>query len=161
MHELKNMDYKEHIIAQTERATESIFRFAKAMPEDMLTWSVEDLAQTALGILRECARSPLAYIAFLEHRALYLQEFEKLKKSSESWSTIDEIEQEAFMNSDKLYAAIRNVPDNDLESTIQLAGTDGQEMKYIEIMGLQYWHLSYHHGQISFIQTCYGDTEGH
>ena len=58
------MDYKEFIIAETERATESLFKIARAVPEEWLDWNVKDKARSVIEILRECAQSPLVATAF-------------------------------------------------------------------------------------------------
>jgi uncharacterized damage-inducible protein DinB len=152
------MDYKDYIIAETEAATEALFRTARAMPEDKLTWHVEGKGRSALDQLQECAMTPLMFIGFLENKPEESDMIEKMKNMQATWTSIDECEQHAKANTEKLLNLIRNFPDDELETMIEIPGSNGHKASCSEIMGFQQWNLVYHRAQINFIQTLYGDS---
>ncbi|MBU6389891.1 hypothetical protein KGQ71_05255, partial [Patescibacteria group bacterium] len=54
--------------------------------------------------------------------------------------------------------AVRQFPEGNLHDTIKLPWG---EMNFLQIIFYPYWNLVYHWGQISYLQTMYGDKEMH
>ena len=56
---------------------------------------------------------------------------------------------------------IENYPEGDLDRMIALPFMPDLKLSVAEILASPYWNLTYHLGQINFIQTTYGDMEMH
>lgn len=133
----------------------------RAMPEDKLTWEVEGKGRSALEQPQECAMSAAFFASILEQTELEPDFFDKARQTYRTWTTIDACEQHAKANTERLFAAIRNVPDDALHNEVELPGTNGQTDTNFNVVSFQNWHFTYHNGQISFIETLYGDKESH
>ena len=149
----------------TKSAAESLFRAARAMPPDKLTWKVLDQGRSALDLLRECAQSPQWFGSMLKHQAP-TPEFTKTdmaasQKQREQWKSATDCEKACKDSSESLYAVIKSFPDKDLAKEIKLPWGENFIASMADIAMFQYWNLVYHLGQINFIQTLYGDKEMH
>ena len=156
------MDYKEAIIDLTEYMLESIFRNARAMPEEKLEWKPLDIGRSVLDQLQECAQVSYIFRGVLETREppkvteeVALRDIEERSQ----WKTIDACEAKAKESTEKLFEAIREFPDDDVSGGIEFA--PGYEVNVTTIMSWHYQNLAYHLGQISYIQTLYGDMDPH
>jgi uncharacterized damage-inducible protein DinB len=138
-------------------------RAVRATPEDKLEWKVLDKSRTVLDMLQECAQSPLWFAAMLEQRTGSVfdpAEYPNLQAERRAWSA-EEAERRIHENSERLYAAIRSVPDEDLTQTISLPFGQNMVASLTTVMALTYWNLTYHLGQINFIQTLLDDWQMH
>jgi uncharacterized damage-inducible protein DinB len=148
----------------TKNATEAISNSARAMPEGKLTLSVLDEGRTALDLLQECAQSPMWFAQILENRAA--PEFdeaawEEATKQCQQWQMLDACEQACKENSEMLYKIIQTFLDEELLNEISLPFGENFVASFADICMFQYWNLTYHWGQINFIQTLYGDKDMH
>ena len=157
------MDPREAIIAGTQRSVEDLFRAAKAVQTDKLSWKPLDNGRSALDIVAECALSPAWGASLLEKREFNPEPdmFEKFKAAKAAISSIDEAEGICNQNMEKLFAAIRAFPVEDLGKTIHLPFGPSHDWSFTQIMSLQMWNCIYHLGQVNYIQTLYGDFESH
>lgn len=155
------MNYKDFIIDRTQQSFESLFRTARAMPDDKLNWKVEAKGRTVIEQLQECATSPHTFIRFLKDEPVGQELWEALRVEQAAWITIEQCETHAQSNTDQLLETIRVFPDASLYDKVTLPFGDGYETTYAEVMGYQADHFSYHYAQISFIQTLYGDMAMH
>ena len=77
-------------------------------------------------------------------------------------SAIEEIDHIALtvkslkINPDRLIRELDNFPSDELEKTL-LYPWDDKPKTFAELMMMNYWNLSYHEGQIAYIQSLYGD----
>lgn len=158
------MDYQENLIAVTKKAVDDLFRCARAVPADKLEWSPLDQGRTVLDQLQECAHAPTWFAHILIHRVappMTPEDFQKSREARKQWKTIDECEKVCAENGEELYAAVRAVPEADFKQTISLPFGEGFTMSLMEIMAMHHWNAVYHYGQVSYIQTLYGDKEMH
>lgn len=158
------MRYQERVIQMTQNATDAIFNAARAMPEDKLNWSVLDAGRSALDLLQECSQSPIWFGSILKTRStpeFSEQAWEEGNQQRQQRQTIAACEQACHGFSSELYRIIQEFPDAELESEIHLPFGKGFKASFAEICMYQYWNLTYHWGQINFIQTLYGDQEMH
>ena len=155
-------NYLEHVVKMTKGATEAIFAAARKMPEDKVTWKPLDEGRSALEQLRECAMSPNWFAPILAHKAMPEFKEEDMAKAQQlqaSWNSIDDCEKACKEHSENLYQIIRDFPESELSKVIHLPfGSEGGfDASLAEVAMFQYWNLTYHWGQINYIQTLYGD----
>lgn len=62
---------------------------------------------------------------------------------------------------EELCAEIQAVPESDLECRVNLPFAEGFSATLREIFFFPYWNMTYHQGQLAYIQTLYGDMEMH
>lgn len=156
------MEAKKYIASETMRVMEALFRSARSMPEDKLTWQPGDLGRTALDQLQECAMVPSWAASLLTTRKFdFTPEMMKAAAEERSKWTLDDCERECRERTEKLFEVMDAFPDEDLEKTMFLPFGGGKDRPFAEIMGLHLWNLTYHLGQIGYIQLMYGDKEMH
>jgi hypothetical protein len=142
----------------TEGAVDLLYRFARRVPEDKLTWVPMDAGRSVLDQLQECAQAPIWYIPMLDPTFSHgYTDFTEMGKARREWTTIDECERVTRENTEKLLAAIRAVPDEQLDEEVKMPW--GETMKKVDVIGFHHWNLTYHLGQIAYVQTLYGDKE--
>ena len=158
-------NYLEHVVKLTRGATEALFRNARAMPEDKFTWQPLDEGRSAMDLVKECTMSPLWFGKILNAQTMpefTEEEQQQGKAMQDSWVTIDDCERASNEHSQMLYDAIEKFPVEALEKSIHLPfGKEGFDATMAEIAMFQYWNLVYHWGQLSYIQTLYGDRDMH
>lgn len=152
------MRYQDQLIRDTRNATDALFRAARGMSEDKLTWKVTETTRTALDMCAECAQMvPLTVQMLREKRMPPAQDdrWEKMLAARASW-TLDDCERICREESETLYAVVKDYPDEDLLLPIDLPFGD-REWTMADVASYLLWNLTYHLGQIAFIQTAYGD----
>jgi hypothetical protein len=156
------MHYKDQLIRLTQQSAEDFIRAIRAIPEDKLNWKVLDAGRSPMDLFQEVAQAPTYPIGMLEKRSapdFNPETFGKLKEARAAWDTLDKCETALRENLTSLFAAIRAFPDEDLSHEIDLPFAENLRRSMADIMAYPYWNNSYHLGQISFIQTLYGDWE--
>lgn len=156
------MSFKEELIQMTDKAGQEFLLNVRAMPADKLTWKPLDTGRSALDLLQEVAQSASYVIPILETRQVpdfNPEMFTVLMAERQTWDTIEKCEEVMRANHARLFEIIRNFPDEDLQQTVHLPFAGGFDQTMAEIMSYQYWNLSYHLGQVCYIQTLYGDME--
>ena len=158
------MRFQDAAILITKRASEDIVRCARASPDDKLNWKPLENGRSTLDILQEVAQSPQWGVSILTARAcppFNPEMFAEMKKERSAWTTIDACATAMRENNEKLFAIIRDYPDEDLAKRIELPFMPGMVLTLAEIALTQYWNATYHLGQINYIQTLLGDFEMH
>jgi hypothetical protein len=156
------MSFKEELIQMTDKAGQDFLLNVRAMPPDKLTWKPLGTGRSALDLLQEVAQSASYVIPILETRHVpdfNPEMFTRLMAERQTWDTIEKCEEVMRANHARLFEIIRNFPDEDLQHTVHLPFGEGFDQTMAEIMSYQYWNLSYHLGQVCYIQTLYGDME--
>jgi len=156
------MSFKEELIQMTDKAGQEFLLNVRAMPPDKLTWKPLDTGRSALDLLQEVAQSASYVIPILETRQVpdfNAEMFTGLMAERQTWDTIEKCESVMKANHARLFEIIRDFPDEDLQQTVHLPFAGGFDQTMAEIMSYQYWNLSYHLGQVCYIQTLYGDME--
>ncbi|HEY3265910.1 MAG TPA: hypothetical protein VGM37_03200 [Armatimonadota bacterium] len=148
-------------IAATRDSVAALFRTARCMPEDKLTWKPADTARSAFEILQECAQSAKWFIPMLSGGKSPEWNFEAVMAERAQWTTLDEVEKVCLANCESLYEAIAAVTPEGQEEEVDIPFKEGWKEKKRNIMWFQYWNTVYHTGQVNYIQTLYGDREMH
>jgi hypothetical protein len=148
----------------TGHSVESLFRNARAVPEDRLQWSPLDEGRTIFSMLGECATIPPFATTVLTTGKVPEFTEEAMAKSRalrETLITIDDCEKLCLENTAVLYEAIRAFPTERLDEKIDLPFREGLTVTMAQIANMHNWNTTYHIGQIAYIQTLYGDKEWH
>ena len=156
------MRYTDQLIRMTNSVAEGFMRAVRAMPEDKLNWKVMDASRTIMDIVQEVAQCPTYSIPMLQTRSCppwNPEAFGKLKEERAQWETLDKCEAVLKENLEKLFEVIRSYPEADLSIEIDLPFVEGLRQSMADIMAYPYWNIAYHLGQVSFVQTLYGDWE--
>jgi hypothetical protein len=159
------MTSQEQAAQLTRDAGEALFASARAMPADKLNWSPAGDARTALHMLQECAYYLPTLAPLLSQGDGMVERFTAVAgpamEESKSWDTLDKVETAYNGYLEATLAAIRAVPDNDLNREVPLPWAEGVTMPVWKMLLSLYWNTVYHVGQINYIQTMYGDQEMH
>ncbi len=158
------MTFQQRVIELTRQAGEDLFRTARAVPPDRLTWRPLEMGRSVLDILQECAQQP-AFLPRLLNPAAgpppSPEERAALRAARQQWTTIDACEEAYRRNLDAAFQAIREVPDERLDEVVPLPFRPGATRTVAQLLMSVYWQLVYHTGQVNYIQTLYGDREMH
>jgi len=146
----------QRLIAQRLRAaTDQVIATTKAMPEDKLRWTPMENGRCVLELLADCVHCSLRVAKIIQQR-----NFNDLPDAPD-WQTTDLATfHELLRSSTEAYCeVVMSVPDEDL--TLEFDAPWGGKLEVGGGMFHPYWNMTYHEGQINYIQTLYGDKEMH
>ncbi|MEQ1932517.1 MAG: hypothetical protein ABL962_01370 [Fimbriimonadaceae bacterium] len=158
------MKLQEHMIEITKNAAKEVFKCARAVPEDKVDWQPLDLGRSVLDQCREMAMCPKWAVDIISDAPQPVwndEAFAAIKKEQEQWKTVDDCEAECNRRLEQLFEVFRSMPDEHLAKTKWLPYDGGRDFTMQEMMDYPRWNFNYHLGQISYIQTLYGDKEMH
>ena len=148
------MNYEDVLEVMFEDGLDSLWRGVKAMPEDKLDWQPSPEARTVRQLLEEVVMTT-AYSAKL---VLQQKDPGMSEEGGEDPKSLADMENAHRANVKEFMAAVREFPEAKLQDSIELPwGT----MTFLQVITYPYWNLMYHWGQISYLQTMYGDKEMH
>lgn len=155
------MRYQDQMVRITQKALDDICRAALAVPEDRREWAPMGAARSVLDQMREVAASaawclPIVLQGIVPEFGGHARaESDRL---SGSFSTVEKCIEGARATTTDLCLAISAFPDAQLEDEITLPfGT----MTMADLLGLHFWNLTYHLGQVNQLQLMLGDREMH
>jgi len=155
------MTAQELIAYNNTSNTKSLFRAARKVPADKVEWKPLDSGRSVLDQCQECALSSTWAFSVLDTDKPFEMTPEIIQAFMEAkakLTTIDECEAAAEENLAKLNAFVLAYPDEKLGDTVPMPMWPGGNMPVVEALQLHNWNVSYHTGQINYIQTLYGDT---
>jgi hypothetical protein len=157
------MTIQDYLIDTTRRSAEALFKCARAVPADKLEWAPLDIGRSTLDILRECAKCPDWGVEVISGDGPEWSEelAATLKAEQSAWLSVEDCERECNARLDRLFDFYRNIGDERLSETKFLPYDGGRDFTMVEMMEYPHWNFDYHLGQISYIQTLYGDKEMH
>lgn len=154
------MSFQQLVSRLTLNAVDELLRYAKAVPAEKLTWRPAEHARSVLEILQECAILPAAVAAWLHDRPQSpppVEQYAPYWAQAATLTTLEACEQALRENTQKLLEAVSTLSDTDLNQTA--VAPWGKSYTLAEGGLIHYWNLTYHLGQIAYIQLLYGDTE--
>lgn len=158
------MTTKDLIIKTIDRSLGDLFRSARAIPADKLDWKPAETNRSPLELLQECAQS-LKWPQFMVQPHAFSGDtteiMEKARLERESWTTVDACESAARANWEETKKFIADYPESDLDREIALPFAPDLRLSVAEILASPYWNMSYHLGQLNYVQLMYGDKEMH
>jgi len=156
------MPFKQLVSKVTLDAVEELLRYAKAIPSEKLTWRPAEHARSALEILQECAVLPAALTAWLQERPQSppsMEQYAPYWAQAAALTSLDACEQALRENTQKLLQVAESLSEAELNQTA--VAPWGRTYTLAEGCLIHHWNLTYHLGQIAYIQLLYGDTEFH
>lgn len=154
---------KELIITMIQGAMMQLQSTALAVPEDKLNWKPLDNGRTVLDLLGDAAQTPIMVVELLKSPDNFnpYELFPKLTAEREGW-TREQCLEKLQSNTAAAIEAIRATPDADLEKSITLPfGTRSVTLPLGAWMMIANRTFVSRFAQINYIQTLYGDFEGH
>jgi len=159
------MRFQDYIIDSIQRGTDEVFKYARTVPADKLTWKPLDLGRSVLDQLQELAQAAEYVTGTIAGEAQDTnpdpERWQKMVADRQAWTTVEDCEREAKVRLEKLFTAIRGCADERLKETIWLPYDGGRDFTIQEVTEYPRWNANYHLGQICYIQTLYGDKEMH
>src|SRR5271165_6369603 len=156
------------MVKMTQRAVDDICRAALALPPDAVEWSAGGEARSALDQMREVAQSAawLLPLVLEQNAAAFAQHPDKTAghrhmPKANGLDTIAECVEGTRKTTSDLCKAIAAAPDGRLEDELKLPFGGGLVMTFADLLGMHYWNLVYHLGQINQIALAHGDREMH
>lgn len=151
------MRVQDFIANQTEVVTEGIIRSIRALPADKVAWKPMDNGRSALDQFQECAISPEIFTRALNGGGYVYTD--DLRPKRLALASVDEAEAVLRKGTTELLKGIREMPDSKLDDPIDMPW--GATWKLVDVMNMHFWNLTYHVGQINYIQTLLGDFDMH
>lgn len=149
---------RDAIVECTQRTMGELIDAAEAVPIEKHDWRPMGEARTVLELVQECAEVNGRWSEILTERQWKVRDS---KETQQYYCTMPDLPAaiSRLRESTAQYVqAIRSVPYEKLSEELELPwGT----VKMADALLHSFWHMSYHAGQINYIQTLYGDWEEH
>lgn len=150
------MTLQEFIADETMRSCESLIHQATKMG-DKASWSPMDEGRTALDQVAECALICASLPDVIKNWKMpeftpeFMEEYEKSKAALTLEQAVQMLQEKTALLCD----AIRAVPTEELSGTMQFWGPE--PWSKTGVLNYHNWNMTYHVGQLNYIQTLYGD----
>ncbi|QYK52310.1 MAG: hypothetical protein KF824_08575 [Fimbriimonadaceae bacterium] len=150
------MRAQDFIADETMRAADGLIHQATKMG-DKASWSPLDEGRTALDQVAECALICSSMVDVLKNWKMpeFTPEMMKEYEKSKAALSLDEAVAMLKEKTSALCDVIRAVPDEELVGTMQFWGPE--PWSKVGVMNYHNWNMTYHNGQLNYIQTLYGD----
>ncbi len=139
---------------RTERAVEDLIAAAKHTKLDKVTWQPLNSGDDVLEMIRHCAHVNHRWAGILERGEWFLFTQEENAAYFAKLCTLDSALEALGEASARYVEVVRSMPDDRLESMISLPWGS---RSIAECLLHALWHVSYHEGQVNYVQTLYGD----
>ena len=133
----------------------------EAMPADKQTWRPLNEGRDALDQLQEVVALNFGVAEALRSKNFPVSSDEAKAKLKAELDTIPKALVALQQSVDAVASAIATLTDDDLDKTITLPFRGGVVRTLSWMALLPSRHMSYHWGQINYIQTLYGDKDMH
>ena len=145
-----SLTVQEQAARLTERKAQDLIAAARAVvPEDQGA-KILGRGRSVLDMIAECAITNEMSVALLRTREWDEAGREARQKAHAALDTLDKACEALAKHTDTLAAAIRALPDDQLELEVTLPG---ETSTVADDLLHPYWNMSYHEGQINYIQT--------
>ncbi|MGI4791203.1 MAG: DinB family protein [Janthinobacterium lividum] len=144
------MTIQEYIARATQKKAQELLAAARALPEERQHWKPLGQSRSAVDLVAECAIMNQMSVQLLQERTWNEAGRTERQNAQAALDTLEKAAAALLENTDSLAAAIRAVSEEDLALTITLPG---ETTTVCEDLLHSYWNMSYHEGQINYIQT--------
>lgn len=148
------MNVIDFIIQDTERNFANFFETCRKVPADKLDWRPLDTGRSTLDQAQEVALSPLWVPGLLKARGFDPSIFGGFEEAKTKLTDLDACEARANENLKKLVESVRAFPETEYEAEVEFPWG---KYTWLQTMTFASWNATYHMGQVSYIQTLYGD----
>jgi DinB superfamily len=143
----------------TRQAWEGLLRTAEFVPVEKRDWVPQGKARTFYDFMAECALVSDWGAAFFQTGKFPPHDPEAYSRARAELDTLEKIKAAGDPAIERLCAAIEAIPDAKLAESHDLPW--GMTMTMADMLFMGYWNLTYHMGQVNYIQMLLGDTEMH
>ncbi len=152
------MDIYTLVEQMTTNAVDMLVRYAAAVPEEKRQWRPGPTATTVMEILQENAIMPFLLAEVLRRRPQTAsgELWQQAKERAGTLDTLQSCEQACRTGTAEMLQALRQIPVDELHQQVVLPWQ--MTATLLEAAMVHYWNLTYHLGQIAYIQRLYGDT---
>jgi len=144
------MTVQEYVARATEKKAQDLLAAAQDVAEGRQNWKPLEQGRTVVDQVAECALINGASVQVLREHGWDESGSEAFQEAHTSLDTLDKAAARLQENTAALAAAVRAVPDSDLDTILALPWG---ETSLADFLLLAYWNMSYHEGQVSYIQT--------
>ncbi len=148
-------------IEQAREAAAAVASNLRVMPPDRQTWKPMDAGRSALELVQECAVLNRFFAAAIRDGKAPEWSWDAYKGETARLDTPDKALKALEDATDELVAAIESVAEADLDQVVSLPFAEGFTVPMRDLLFFATKNMTYHHGQIAYIQTLYGDYEMH
>jgi len=144
----------------TTDAVDYFVKYLKAIPSDKITLKPAPTCKSPLEIAQEClALCNFLILAFRHNfKNFNPQTWESCLKEACKFSDIGKLSVALKRKTKELVTLLSSVKTSNYKNEIK-SPWDAKKIKLVDLVFDHYWHLSYHVGQLAYIQTLYGDTK--
>jgi uncharacterized damage-inducible protein DinB len=151
---------QQQVARMTRESWEGLVRTAEFVPQEKRDWVPQGKARTLHDILAECALLPGKWhVLLLGTDELPPPDRDEYERAKAELNTLDKIKAAGDPAIARLCELIEAVPDERLEETRQMPW--GGTMTLADRLFICYWNLTYHCGQVNYLQMLLGDIEMH
>lgn len=153
------MRAQDFIADETMRAMDDLILTVTEMPDGKSDWSPLDLGRDARDQVAECALIGASMVDVIRDRKMpeFTPEFMEQYETMKAGLGLEEAVGMLREKTREICELIRGFPDEELENEIPFMGPTHWTM--VRVLNLHNWNMSYHTGQVNYIQTLYGDDQ--
>lgn len=144
-----------------EKAANDLIGVAKGTPEDKANWQPTAETRTVINQLVECCLANQVWATILKTRTHEWLPEDTAEHAYATWTSIETVIPHLHESSQLLANTIRSLSNEELSFTIPFPWKMELGRTVAECCFHPYWNMVYHHGQIAYIQTMYGDMREH
>lgn len=150
------MDARETLIRLTRERSKSLIRAARCIPADKLTWKAAPGNRTALDILQELATIPGGLTEVVKNRKMTWTA-EDFARYQAEWAKLTDFEDLLARIQAGTERIVATITATDPSLWGQKVETPWPvEYQVVDMLGYHLWNLSYHEGQLVYIQMALG-----
>ena len=148
------MTIQEYVARATQKKAHELLAAARALPEDRQHWKPSGQSRSVVDLVAECAIVNKVSVQLLQERSWDEAGRAERQKAQAALDTLEKAAAALLENTQSLVTAIRAVSEEELEREIVLPG---ETSTVREDLLHSYWNMTYHEGQINYIQTLCDD----
>lgn len=164
------MRYQDYLAEATRTAFEEAFKTARHVRPDKLEWVPMEEARTVLDIVQELATSAAwteemvsksgeDFAAELKDPNYSTNRQKKKEALRAQLPTVEDCYRLGKKNLDRFSEFLDTFPDELIGQSKWLPFEGGKKYPIMELLSYAHWNFQYHHGQMAYIETLYGDKE--
>ncbi len=150
-------DPRAFLVSGIEKGAARLKADLLAIPAGAATVAQAEGARTPVNIVAECGVLT-GYLADKINDHAHTIDHDHLVETTEKYTTVDAALQCLAKNTSKLVGSIQSLNEHSLQTEVEMFG---RQWSLFELCALNITHLSYHDGQLNYIQMLNGDTENH
>ena len=145
----------------TEKAASDLISVVTAMPEDKARWQPFPDTRPVLEQVVECCLANQMWANILQTHVHSVLPDGVAAQAYKDLDTVEKAVARLRETSTQLAEVIRNIPDANLPVIVSFPQKPEAGRPLAECCHHACWNMTYHLGQVSYIQTLYGDWEEH